>query len=211
MLTTAVVLLGVALEVTVGQFTIKEDGGAFSFGSSTFAATGALPAPSIAGNWPALLGPFELGSGVSTSGTQAGNGLGAAVITLEGVVHDVNLGSLMAERGSWFTFAGPTLTITGAGVYHGAFTFSGSICGVAPGAPSGVQPCIVDLPELFGHGSVALSVVLDSLPSADRPLFRTDSLVYSFAASEVPEPAAWLLLLAGVPLVRRRRSSTNGR
>lgn len=208
MLTTAVVLLGVAVEVTSGQFTIEADQGAFSFGNDSLEAAGILPFPLNDGNWPFLLGPFAPGSAVSTSGKQIGNDLGVAAITLDGVFYDVNLGSLMAERGSGFEFVGPKFTITGAGVYHGAFTFSGYICGVTNlfPPPSGILPCIVDLPELFGHGTVTMNVVFDSNMPPNGPLFRTDSLVYSFSEtpSEVPEPTTWLLLLAGLPLARRR-------
>ena len=208
MLTTALVLLGVAVEVTTGQFVIKPDPAGFSFGNSTLEATGPLPFPLVFGNWPALHHPFVLGEGVSTSGTQTGNDLADAAITLDGVFYDVDISSLMAEKGSGFAFVGPTFTITGAGVYQGAFTFSGSICGVAKGLSSGVLPCIVDLPELFGQGTVSLSIFeAGSLP--DLRQFWTESLVYTFseAPSEIPEPATWLLLLAGLPLARRRAES----
>jgi hypothetical protein len=195
-------ITGRATIITSGSVTVGTGGfGAFDFAGDTFTASGSFS--SWFGGWNVLSNPFAAGSQVNINGGQCCNDLSGAIVTIGSATYTVDIHNLEAQRGSWLSFAGSSITLDrGAGLYEAAFTFSGSICGTLVGP--GIRPCIVDLPDLIGFGTVYLDVISTPGVSPDRPLFMVDRATYAFS---VPEPATLSLFifgLAGLGITRSR-------
>ena len=188
-----------ATMITSGEVTIAPIMSTFMFAGDGFEVHGALnPA---AGDWGFLGRYFAAGSAVSVNGLQSGSDLDSAVATIGSDIYYVRLDDPNAEKRSRFSFVGPPITLDhGAGSYEGTFSFSGEICGTVPGP--GVRPCVVDLPELIGSGSVSV-VVIPDVPG----LFRVNTVIYSFAT---PEPATLGLILFGLAGLGTARREAKG-
>jgi hypothetical protein len=194
--------------ITSGSVTVGTGGpGTFDLAADTFGASGGF-SPS-GGFWGVLSNPFQTGSTISVNGRQCCNDLSGANVTIGSEIYAVDIHDLQAQKGSWINFVGPDITLDrGAGVYESTFSFTGAICGTIGGP--GIRPCLVDLPDLTGFGTVRINVVsvLDSPPN--RQLFNVTNATYFFS---VPEPATWPLLLfglVGLSIARANRKVPRG-
>jgi hypothetical protein len=192
-----------AATVTSGYVTVTGNlvaTGSFSFSGNNFSVSGNFSE----GPWPTngcYLLPF--GSACSPNGSVVGNDFGGGSGTQNGNVYPgVSFGDLLALGPSFFSFTGPSIAIPAPGTYSGTFTFDGALCGTDSGSPEPDHPCLIDLPELTGYGTVTL--VVDADPS-EPDVMMLRSVTYTF----VPEPnAAWLIgpAMAALVFLRRRRA-----
>ncbi|HEY1212939.1 MAG TPA: hypothetical protein VGE93_04825 [Bryobacteraceae bacterium] len=93
---------------------------------------------------------------------------------------------------------GPAITVNaGPGTYRSTFDFHGTMCG-PNGGPAFAHPCLVDLPNLTGSGTVDVAFVSDPVGNLEYT-----GAVYTFTAT--PEPQTWMLALAGIVTILGRR------
>ena len=175
-----------AAVITNGTITITGTAptGAFNFGGPGFAASGAFSD----GVWgPTFCVACAPGSVLSVNGTEVGNDFSSGSATVgASSFANVQWGDLNASGISIFTVSGPGIVLNaGAGIYHGTFSLTGSLCGTQGNAIP--NPCVVNLPSLTGVGTVAVTVASVSGGLAYQ------SATYMFT----PEPGTWVLVLIG--------------
>jgi hypothetical protein len=193
--------------IVAGHISENPGGGTFLISTTDYTLAGSFRGDDVA-VWSYY--PYKIGDaayiGFDFGGADA-SGIGSTII--DGTSHEFLLSSYLSLAGSVrLQPSGPPIVISGAGLFSGPFTLTGSMSGRFLDSTN-PNPWAIDIQDEFTGTGIATLTVIPSTPIFGSPRFNVTGIYYEFT-TPVAEPSEFLLLfiaLGAVGLIAWRRDN----